>query len=451
MITNRRFRTQLLAQNAIFALLLIAAALLIAYLTQQHYKQWDITLNARNTLSEGSMQMLKALKGPVTITAYATEQDAQLGAIRTRISDFIAQYQRVKPDITLNFIDPRQDPKLTASANIRVNGEMVVEHNGRSEHLTAIDEQTLTNLLNRLARSAQRPVMFLDGHGERKLTGIANHDLGEFGKRLEAKGFKLNALNLGAAQEVPSNIAVLVIAAPQVDLLPAEVTKLRKFLDQGGNLLWLIDQEPLHGLQPIADYLGLQLTPGVVVDPAANDLKASATLSIAFSYANHPITGNFSLNTAFPLARKIAVVDDSKSWRTTPLIEVAQRGWVETGPLDENVGFDKKADVPGPVTVAVAMEREVDAKPQRIVVTGSGHFLANTHAGLLGNLDLGINMMNWLAGDENLITLQARPTVDGSLKLSQSWLTFIALVAIVVIPGAFLFTGGMLWWRRRRA
>lgn len=451
MINSRRIRMQLLAQNAIFALLLVAAALLIAYLAQQRYKQWDLTQNARNTLSEGSTQLLKALSGPVTITAYATEQDASLGAIRTRISDFVGQYQRAKPDIKLNFVDPSIDPKATASANIRVNGEMVVEYNGRSEHLTAIDEQTLTNLLNRLARSAERPVMFLDGHGERKLTGIANHDLGEFGKRLQAKGFKLNGLNLGAAQEVPSNIAVLVIASPQVDLLPAEVTKLRKYVERGGNLLWLIDQEPLRGLDPLADFLGLQLTPGVVIDPAANDLKASATLAIAFAYANHPVTDMFSLNTAFPLARKITVVDDTKMWRATKLIEVAQRGWVETGPLDENVGFDNKVDVPGPVTVAMALERQVDAKPQRIVVTGSGHFLANTHAGLLGNLDMGINMMNWLAGDENLITLQARPTVDGSLQLSKSWLTFIALLVLVAIPGAFLFTGGMLWWRQRRA
>jgi len=220
-------------------------------------------------------------------------------------------------------------------------------------------------------------------------------------------------------------------------------------VESGGALLWLIDQEPLHGLQPLAEKLRLQLGPGVVVDPAANALKASATLAIAFSYASHPATRDFALNTAFPSARRLASEPDDPAWRFTPLVEVAQNGWVETGALEGDVAFDKTRDIKGPVTVVAALEREVSGKPQRVVVTGSGHFLANTYAGLLGNLDLGINLVNWLSGDENLITLQPRSLVDGSLTLSRSSLLFLVLAFLLAIPGALLFTGGMIWWRRR--
>ena len=328
---------------------------------------------------------------------------------------------------------------------------MVVELAGRSEHLTNLDESSLTNLLTRLARSHERLVMFLAGHGERNPGGIANHDLGEFGKRLETKGFKVSTLNLAAAQDVPANAAVLVIATPQVDLLPAETTKLAAWLERGGSLLWLLDQEPLHGLQPIADALHLELSPGVVVDPAANDIKASATLAIAFNYPNHPVTRGFVLNSAFPLARRIGHQPDDKVWRFSPLVETAQRGWIETGALDDKVAFDKARDMPGPVTVAGALERDLNGKPQRVIVTGSGHFVANTYAGLLGNLDLGINMVNWLAGDDTLIAIQPKSLVDGNIELSRAWLLFIGLAFIIAVPGAFLFTGGMLWWRRRRA
>lgn len=451
MSASRRHRMALMAQNSVFAALLVAAVLLIAHLAQQHSKQWDITQNGRNSLSEGSVQTLALLKGPVTVTAYATEQDPTLGDVRRRIADFFVTYQRAKPDVRLAFVDPRAQPKATAAANVRMNGEMVVEYDGRSEHLTTLDEQSFTNLLARLARKQERTVLFLDGHGERSPNGVATQDLGEFGKRLEGKGFKVNVVNLGVAPEVPANAAMLVIAGPRVDLLPAEVARIRKYLDRGGNLLWLIDQEPLHGLQPIADFLGLQLGPGVVVDPAANDLKASATLAIAYAYGNHAATRNFSLNTAFPTTRRIAIADEQKTWRYTPLVDVAQRGWVETGALDGAVGFDKDREVAGPVTVAAALEREVEGRPQRIVVTGGGHFLANGFAGLLGNLDLGINFVNWLVGDENLITVQPRSLVDASLQLSRPWLLFLALAFLFVIPVAFLFTGGMQWWRRRRA
>lgn len=451
MAQNTRSRVGHIVQNGIFAALLVAAVLMLAQLGQQHYKQWDLTQNGRNSLSEGTVQTLKLLKTPVKITAYATVEDPTLGKLRQRIADFFATYQQVKPDIAITYIDPREDPKATASAAVRVNGEMVVEYDGRSEHLTSLDEQSFTNLLSRLARRTERLVMTLDGHGERKLDGIANHDLGEFGKRLEAKGFKTGLLNLGAAQDIPANASMLLIANPQVDLLPVEVDKILKYVARGGSLLWLIDQEPLHGLQPLADALRLQLGPGIVVDPAANQLKASATLSIAFNYGQHPATRSFSLNTAFPSARRIAIADDDKTWRFTPLVEVARNGWVETGKLDGDVGYDKNQDIKGPVVVAAALEREIEGKPQRVIVTGSGHFVSNTYAGLLGNLDLGINFVNWLAGDEDLITIQPRPLVDGSLELPRSWLVFLSLTFLIALPGAFLFTGGMIWWRRRRS
>lgn len=450
MIVSRRTRIATLVQNGIFAALLVAAALLLAQLAQQKHKEWDITQNARNSLSEGSIQTLALLDGPVNITAYVTKLDPSQGNLREGITEYLSRYQRVKPDIHLEFVDQREQPKRAAEANVRMNGEMVVEYGGRKENLTRLDEETLTNLLARLARNHERHVMFLDGHGERKPDGIANHDLGEFGKRLEAKGFRIGQLNLGVAQEVPDNTSVLVVAGPRVDVLPAEVEKIRRYLDKGGSLFWLIDQGSLHGLQPIADLLRLQLGPGVVVDPAANAFKASATLSIAFAYGSHPAVRNFGLNTAFPSARRIAVLENPAPWQFTPLVEVAQQGWVETGELDGDVSFDRGQDIPGPVVVAAALEREVSGRQQRVVVTGTGDFLANTHAGLLGNVDLGINLVNWLAGDENLITLQPRKLVDESLEMSQGSLTFIALAFLVGLPVAFLGTGLMIWWRRRR-
>lgn len=440
-----------MAQNGAFAVLMVAAAVLIAVLAGRHPREWDVTQNARNTLSQGSVQLLQGMEGPVKITAYASLQDPTLGDIRKRISDFLDRYRRVKRDITLEFIDPREQPKAVTAANIRVNGEMVVEYQGRSEHLTALDEQALTSLLTRLARGAERQVLFLDGHGERKPDGIANHDLGEFGKRLAQKGLRALPLSLAAVPDVPSNAALLVIASPQADLLPVEVARVRKWVDNGGNLFWMIDQEPLRGLQPLADSLGLRLSPGVVVDPAANELKASATLAISSAYPRHALTRGFAFNTAFPLARRIAFDETNTVWRFSPVVEVAQTGWVETGALDDSVGFDRNRDTPGPVTVLAALERDVNGKPQRVVVAGSGHFLANTYAGLLGNLDLGVNVVNWLSGDDNLVALQPRSRVDGDVKPSRSWLAFIAIASLVAVPLAFLFTGGMIWWRRRRA
>lgn len=449
MEAGRQLRRRLLLQNGLFVVLVVAAALLLAQVAKDHAWQWDLTQNRRNTLSKATLEVLKRMQGPVVITAYATEQDPQLGDVRKIIQDFLAPYRQAKSDLELRFVDPREYPKLAAAAKVQVNGELVLEHQGRSEHLTALNEQALTNTLMRLARGADRLVVQLDGHGERRLKGKANQDLGEFGKQLEAKGVKLGSVNLSIAQEVPDNTAVLVIASPQVDLLPGEVEKVQRFLAKGGNVLWLIDQEPLHGLQPVAEYLSLVLTPGTVIDPGASQLGLPVTNAISSGYGNHAIVRDFQLGTVYPFARQLAV-DETSEWRAFPLVEVAQRGWIESGEPDSSATFDKAREAPGPTTVAVAFERTFDERTQRVVVVGTAHFLSNTYIGLMGNLDLGVNLVNWLAGDDNLITIQPRPAVDSSLDLSRASLLAISGGFLVLLPFAFLAAGSATWWRRRR-
>ena len=344
-----------------------------------------------------------------------------MGDLRRLISDFIAPYKRAKPDLTLAFVDPREQPKQTTAANVRTNGELVIEYGQRSEHLTNLNEQAMANLLQRLARSQERLIMYVDGHGEPKLDGQANFDLGDFGRQLGTKGFRVQALNLAVAPEVPDNASVLVLTPPRVDMLKGEVDKIKRFLERGGNLLWLIEQEPLHGLQPIAEYLHLQLTPGVVVDPAAAELGIEPTIALSASYGSHAITETFSAyNTAFPFVRRIAVDPEAKGWHATTLVEVAANGWVETGELNKDIRFDQGRDVRGPVPIAVALERSQGGRSQRVVAIGGSGFLSNTFVGLLSNQDLGTNMLNWLAEDENLITIQPRARVDSELNLTQA-------------------------------
>jgi hypothetical protein len=153
----------------------------------------------------------------------------------------------------------------------------------------------------------------------------------------------------------------------------------------------------------------------------------------------------------FPFVRQVEAKSENQPWHTTRLVEAAARGWLETDDTEKKIRFDKDHDIPGPITVAVALERKVRDKDQRVVVVGCSSFLANQYVGNLFNLDLGTNMLNWLAQDENLITVQPRPRVDSQLNLGRAGLALIGFGYLLVLPAAFLFTGGMVWWRRRKA
>ena len=444
---NRKTKFHLSAHYWLFVALLLLLAGLLGAVSRTYHKSWDVTLSGRNSLSAGSIAQLGKLKGPVSITVYA-------GA-STRVGDavkaFLAPYQRLKPDLKLIFIDPDEHPQAARLAGIQQAGEAIVQYGKRSDRLANYNESAFINLLVRLARDQDRLVMYLDGHGERKLDGAANHDLGDFGMQLAKRGFKSAPLNLVLAQEVPRNAAVLIISNPQVDLLPIELAKLKRHIQQGGNVLWLVDTGSLHGLLPLSEQFGIALTPGTVIDLQAKEMNADATVAVGAAYARHPLLDNFNLLTLFPYAREVVALDNDKGWSSTPLLQVAARGWLETSPLDKPVAFDKGQDKSGPINIAVALQRAVDDRTQRVVIIGNGHFLANQFLGNGGNLDLGLNAINWLVGDENLIAIQPRTTQDAQIALSDNTKLFLVLDFLILLPLGLLTLGGLVWWRRRKS
>lgn len=461
---NRKFRWQLLAQNWMFVLVFLALVVMLGYLTSQYRWAKDITQANRNILTQGSVNVLKQMDGDVNITVYATNDDANNGdTFRKGMLDFVARYQREKKNVFITFVNPSEEPKLAQEAGVKVDGETIVEYNKRSEHITPpFAEQEMTNLLVRLSRTNNQPVMYLDGHGERLLQGLKNHDLGEFGKQLESKGFKFANPDLTIAQAVPANGAMLVIAAPQVDISPVEAKKIKAYIEGGGNVLWLLDDDNLHGLQEVADYLGIKVSPGIVVDRAAEQYGADPKMAFASLYGDHPITRNFMLRTVFPEAHQVdGQASDDLGWKVGRLIDVAPNGWLESdkippGAQNLKVRFDQGKDKAGPINIGVALEREYGKKGQRVVVIGNANFLANTFITNGGNLDLGINVINWLAGDDRLITIQPMPLKDINVTIPATdqgrlvaWSVFHAFQYF--IPVGLFVAGLFLWWKRRKA
>jgi len=458
---NRKLRFQLFVQNGFFVVLFLLLVILVGYLTSEYRVARDITQANRNILTQGSINILKQMKGPINITVFATKDDASSGDnFRKGMIDFVARYQREKKNIYLTFINPSEEPKLAQEAGVKSDGEIIVEYQKRSEHINPpIAEQEMTNLLVRLSRTNQQPIMYLDGHGERNLLGVKNHDLGEFGKQLESKGFKFANPDLTIAPAVPQNGAMLVVASPQVDVTDIEAKKIKAYLDAGGNLLWLLDDNNYRGLKEVAEYLGLDVSQGTVLDLASAQYGADARVSFASLYGEHPITTNFMLRTLFPEAHEVtARGTDENGWKVSQLVEVAPNGWLSAEKLakDAKPVFNEKNDKRGPINIGVAIERTYGKKGQRVVVMGNANFLSNTFITNGGNLDLGINIVNWLAGDDKLITIQPMPLKDINVRIPDTdtgravaWTVFHAFQYF--IPFGVMIIGFFFWWKRRKA
>jgi ABC-type uncharacterized transport system involved in gliding motility auxiliary subunit len=247
-----------------------------------------------------------------------------------------------------------------------------------------------------------------------------------------------------------------------VDLLPGEVKAIEDYVRRGGNLLWLGDPGPLHGLEPVAEQLGVKFLPGIVVDLTTQLLGIqSAAIAAVTSYGASPVTKDFNLLTVFPLAAGLDVTAP-KGWQADGILKTGESSWVETGKLTGKVQFSEKEDIRGPVTIGETLTRTVKpaaadkagaahgGKQQRVIIMGDGDFLANQYVGNVGNLDLGMNMINWLSDDEHFLDIPAKAAPDTSLQLSSLQSGIIGFGFLFGLPAVLLVSGMTIWLRRRK-
>ncbi|MEO6696794.1 MAG: hypothetical protein ABIN45_02195, partial [Gammaproteobacteria bacterium] len=207
----------------------------------------------------------------------------------------------------------------------------------------------------------------------------------------------------------------------------------------------------------------------------------------------HPVTQDLHTLTVFPQASGIDL-KAPEGWQGQAFLESGARSWSETGDLNGEIALDRGKDVAGPLAIGVSLLREApqtfdvqgraiakgsapakgsthvagkseakgsrtpeatdkagaDKNEQRIVVMGDGDFLSNTFLGNGGNLDLGLNIVNWLNHDDALIAVGARVATDTTLNLSRTATAVIGLSFLFVLPMTLLAAGLTLWFKRRK-
>lgn len=474
-----REKTQRIVQHVISLVLMVAALSMLGWLSVRYKVQADWTAGNRNTLTEGSRRLLKAMPDPIRFTIFAPPNAGN----RRDLESQVQRYQRFKKNIRLEFVDPSANPKRVREENISAVGEAVVEYQGRKEHLNALSEPAITAALQRLSYSGETWVVFLEGHGERSISGDDPTALGRFAQTLRDKGLKLRALNLVRDPKIPDNTSVLVIPSPTRAPLEGEVKLIKDYLDRGGNLLWLADPDNPAGMQPLADALGIAWQNGYAVFPDYQILGLNHPgYFLATEYPATPITQQMTDITVFPLARSLTWKQDS-GWNAQPFLRTGDRAWLETGPLTGEIGFDPNSgDIPGPLTIGLELTRDVKVsaeaaagaaspvaaasgagaakaeekqaetqnKQQRVALVGDSDFLANPYVEQLGNTQLGLNLIQWLAAHDTQINVNVPRAPDIALTIPRWGMWLIAPGFVLVLPLVLLGFGVARWAVRRR-
>ena len=414
--------------------------------TSNHSTTLDLSANARHTLSAASVHAIAAVTQPLTVTAYLSSKSPA----RTQISDLVTLYQAHQPRLKLIFTDPASIADVARVEGIK-DGELALELNGQRERFTRTTEEAFTNALLRLMRRDEQWLAFITGHGERSPQRSANFDVSHWAEVLRGRGYRVQELNLAEQGAIPSNTTLVVLASPQLDYLPGESRVIADYVAQGGQLLWLVEPDMPSSLNALAAIVGFKHLAATVIDPVTQALNIdNPALAVVTRYPEHPALDGLKAATLMPYATPLVAMP-LPGWHATPLLLSSARAWAETGRMTGNVGFNPSVDTRGPLTLGLALSRPHGTGEQHLVVLGDGDFLSNTYIGNGGNQDLGTRLVDWLAANNHLISIETRLAPDVALDLTRWQQMVIGFGFLFVLPLAFLVNGALIWWRRHRA
>lgn len=441
----------------LFAIAFIGLIGLLNFLSGRYNGRYDLTANKTQSLSELTIKAVQDLKEPVRVTAFYTtlRQDPQS---RQDAEDKLKQYALYSDKFTYRFIDPQSDPQIANDYKVQFDATIVFERGTRRENALSADEQTLTNTLLKVSQDKQSVVYFTTGHGEHGIDDSGENGYSGIKAPLEAFNFKFDTINLRTlTSTLPSDITALIIAGPKQKFDADEVQKVKDYLDNNGRVLLMADPQTDTGLDSVLKSWGLTLRNDAIFD-SSSSVSGRPQLLVVQSYKGHVITQNLTGYSLFlPNSRSITTDATPPAGKNaSALFSSSPNSWGETNfdsIKNQNPQLDPNVDVKGPLDLAYAVEASGGDHPARLLVIGNSSFITNgtlrSVQGAVANGDFVVGIMNWLAGQENLIAIPPKPAASNPMILSADSQRFIFFSSVLMLPGAILLIGILIWWRRR--
>lgn len=468
------------SSTAIAVVLAVVLLFLVNYLGARHYVRADWTKSKIYSLSDKTTNVLAALKEPVEIVVFMTPGSP----LFEQTKELLDRYRAKSDKVTVEFIDPDRDPLRTrtlvdqygvAQANTvvfvagerkkYVTSDQLAEYDysaaqfGQSPRMTGFkgEEQFTAAILGVVSPKVPK-IYFTTGHGEPELEGFADTGLSQFKELLKRDNLEAQATSL-LRGEVPADCDLLVVAGPKAPFAEPERAAIEAYLERGGRLLLLLDPllgmaQRASGLEALATKYGILYADDLVVDPERALPFVDASMVYVSDFRAHPVSDAMrGLAVVLPVARSVTTTSAAGA-NASILLTTSEGGWGErdiAGLLARRPIKRDDSDTQGPVSLGVAAQSEQDKdKGFRIVAFGDSDFLVNSQIANVGNVNLGLNAVNWLVRREEALGIAPRQPEQVQLVLSQKQMTAVWVLSIVVLPLAAIALGVAVWWRRRR-
>lgn len=447
--------------NAIISTLAILGILgLLNFIASEHNWRLDTTAAKQFSLSDQTIKVLKNLEDELRITAFYKAEDQQ------EMEDLLEEYANVSNKVKYEFIDPDKKPAIARQYGITAYNTTVIEYGGKDERITTSTEEDLTNAIIKVTRESQKKVYFTTGHGEKSIEAEDERNGMSGAKQvIEEKNYVVESVLLVDKGQVPEDCSVLVIAGPTKEFLPNELDMIESYLEKGGAVFLMVDPAPSPGFNELAAKWGIKVGNDLVVDVSGIGMLfgGGANMPVAAEYnSSHPITEKFgNFMTAFPLARSVTPMDNPPEGVDVEwLARTTERSWGETDLSNGKATLDPDKDLLGPVSIAAVATKEITlpdslasdgdtTRKAKLAVVGDSDFASNAFFNFQANGDLFMNILSWLAEEEDLVSIRPRNPEDRRINLTQKQSKMILLFGVILLPLSVLSMAVVVYRRRQ--
>jgi ABC-type uncharacterized transport system involved in gliding motility auxiliary subunit len=449
-------QTKYASYAVMYVLVVLTILVVVNVLADRYNKSYDSTSNKRFSLSEQTAKIVKGLKQPATITYY--DQSTRF----SQAKDTLDQYANLSPKVRVDYVDPDKKPELARAAGVKNYGTTIVQIGDRKEEAKGLTEEGITGAFIRDLKTTTRTICFVEGSGEHAVEDSDRSGFSHLKELLGKDEYETQSVNLVVKAEVPASCTVLVIGGPQADYQQPEVDAIKKYVEDGGRALVMLDPPLKIGRSEIADNDALNkvleawgVTPqsDLILDmnPVGQMAGLGPQVALVTTYESQPIVNDMARRvTGFPLSRSLQIKNGDKT-NVQKLFSTSDTSLATTRLNSPQINPDDPKNTKGPLLIAAAGTYNTGKENSqgRFVVIGSSTWAANSFIGFNGNRDLALNAINWLASDEDLISIRPKDREDRRITLTQAQISWIKISSQFLLPLIVIVAGVSVWAGRR--
>lgn len=449
-------QTKYAAYATTYILIVLAAVAICNVLADRYNKSYDATANKRYSLSPQTAKIVKGLKDPATITYYNQSTRFREG------KDLLDEYANLSPKVHVDYVDPDKNPEAAREAGIRELGTAVVQVGMKKDEAKSMTEEGVTGAFIRDLKSSTRTVCFISGSGEHRLDDSEREGFSHFKDLLAKEDYETKSIDLLQKAEVPSDCTTLIIGGPTRNYEQPAVDAIKKYVEDGGRALFMLDPPLKLGRSEIADNDGLTtllqswgvtMQKDLILDlnPIGQLAGVGPQVALVTNYESQPIVNDMKgVATGFPLSRSMDIKNTDKT-SVQKLFDSSATSLATDNLSSASVNVNDPKNKKGPMPLAAAGTYNTGKENSqgRFVVVGSSSWIDNGFIDFNGNNDLALNTINWLSSDEDLISIRPKPEDDRRITMTRSQLSWVRATSQFLLPIIVVIAGVGVWWKRR--